>query len=102
MDASKVIIRDMDLSSVPMLNSLLKNAEWAWKLDKLLVQADVSMRLGTFTMVMIVLAAFGMSLCVFMLRQPLAAVPVGVFLGAMPLMVIKNKKKFNYQLKKNY
>ncbi len=92
-DVSKIIIRDMDLSSVPLLNSLLQNAAWAWKLDKLLVQADVAMRLGTFMMLMVVVAAFGMSLCIFMLHQPLAAVPVGVLLGALPLMVIKSKKK---------
>jgi tight adherence protein B len=77
---------------VPILNSLLQNARWAWKLDKLLVQADVAMRLGTFIMLMIVLAAFGMSLCMFLLHQPLAAVPVGVLLGAIPLMVVRKKK----------
>lgn len=92
-DPSNVIVRDMDLSTVPMLNSLLQNAAWAWKLDKLLVQADISMRLGTFLLLMMVLAAFGMSATVFVLHNPLAALPVGLVLGAAPLVWARQKKK---------
>lgn len=92
-DTTKIIIRDMDLSSVPLLNQMLQNAAWAWKLDKLLVQADVSMRLGTFILVMLVLAAFGMAFMIVAVRQPLYALPVGILLGSVPLMVVHRRKK---------
>jgi tight adherence protein B len=92
-DPGRIIIRDMDLSSVPLLNHILKNAGWAWKLDRLLVQADVSMRLGTFILLMMVLAAFGMAFTTFILHQPLFAVPAGVVLGVIPLLVVRRKKR---------
>jgi tight adherence protein B len=92
-DATNVIVRDMDLSTVPFLNTLLQNAGWAWKLDKLLVQADVSMRLGTFLLLMMVLVAFGISLGLVALHNVLIAFPLGIVLGAVPLLVVRQKKK---------
>jgi tight adherence protein B len=92
-DATNVIVRDMDLSTVPFLNALLQNAGWAWKLDKLLVQADVSMRLGTFLLLMMVLAAFGISFGVVALHNILIALPLGVLFGTVPLLVVRQKKK---------
>jgi tight adherence protein B len=92
-DPTNVIVRDMDLSTVPLLNSLLQNAAWAWKLDKLLVQADVAMRLGTFLLLMMVLAAFGLMFTVAVLHKPLVAVPVGLLMGSMPLVYVSQRKK---------
>ena len=92
-DATNVIVRDMDLSTVPLLNSMLQNAGWAWKLDKLLVQADVAMRLGTFLLLMMVLTAFGIAFCVVVLHNVLVALPAGILMGSIPLIWVNQKKK---------
>lgn len=92
-DATTVIVRDMDLSSVPLLNHLLKNAEWAWKLDRFLVQADISMRLGSFLLLMMVLFALGASIMLYVVDQPLLALPAGLLLGVIPLFYAKKRKR---------
>ena len=47
-----IILRDMQLSTVPFLNAILSEARWAQKLDRLLVQAGIPLRLGTFIAIM--------------------------------------------------
>lgn len=90
--AKTVILRDMDLSSLPFLNALLQNANWARKLDTLLVQGDVGMRLGSFILLMGA-AGLGGALAMIMVgHQPLLALPAGAFTGAIPLMWAKRKK----------
>jgi tight adherence protein B len=92
-DASSIIVRDMDLSTVPLLNHLLKNAGWALRLDRLLVQADLSMRLGTFLMLMMVLFALGAAAMMMVLHQPWFALPTGATLSVMPLLYVKKRKR---------
>jgi len=92
-DTSSVIVRDMDLSTVPLLNHLLKNAQWALRLDRLLVQADVSMRLGTFLMLMMVLFALGAIVPTMVLHKPLFGLPLGIVMGIAPLFFVKKRKR---------
>ncbi|UCH84483.1 MAG: type II secretion system F family protein [Candidatus Latescibacterota bacterium] len=90
--ARDVILRDMDLSSIPFLNTLLKNAGWARKLDTLLVQGDLSIRLGTFLLIMLFLFAAGTFVTAAVLDRPLMALPIGLLLGSIPLFYARHKK----------
>jgi tight adherence protein B len=88
-----VILRDLELSSIPFLNDLLKNARWAQKLDNLLVQGDISLRLGTFILLMGVLGAAGVFVISSILHRPLfIALPVGLFFAVMPLLWAQHRK----------
>jgi tight adherence protein B len=91
-DIAPVVLRDMDLSTVPLLNTFLKNAEWAHKLDTLLVQADLKVRLGNFILIMVFLAALGAAAMIVVFAQPILSVPVGIALGSAPLIYAKQKK----------
>jgi tight adherence protein B len=90
--ARAVILRDMQLSSIPFLNDLLKNARWAQKLDNLLVQGDISLRLGTFVLVMAVLGAAGAVAMTAVFHRPILAIPVGVVGAALPLLYARHRK----------
>ncbi len=90
--ARGVILRDMQLSSIPFLNELLKNARWAQKLDNLLVQGDISLRLGTFVLVMAVLGAGGAMVMTAVFHRPILAIPVGVVGAALPLLYARQRK----------
>jgi tight adherence protein B len=87
-----VILRDMELSSVPFVNRLLKGASWARRLDMLLVQADIKMRVGAFVVLMLVLG-FGSALIIdALLHRPWVAAAVGVLLGLTPLFHARHRK----------
>jgi len=87
-----VILRDMELSSIPFFNELLKNARWAQKLDNLLVQGDMPIRLGAFILLMAVLGAAGFVAMVMVLHRPLLAVPVGMVAALLPLFYARQRK----------
>ncbi len=87
-----VILRDMEMSTLPFLNRLLRGKGWAGRLDRLLVQADIRMRLGSFVTLMGV-AGLGSAVAVDIISgQPLAALGAGIFMGSVPLMWARNKK----------
>lgn len=88
-----VVLRDMDLSTVPLLNTFLKNAKWAQRLDTLLVQADMNIRLGTFILLISSLALFTAAAVIFVGHQPLFAFPAGALVGCIPLLYARRKKK---------
>jgi tight adherence protein B len=90
--ARTMILRDMELSSIPFLNDFLKNAAWAQRLDNLLVQADLPLRLGTFVLLMAVLGAAGFMTVTVVLDRPLIGLPVGLFAAVLPLLYAKQKK----------
>ena len=87
-----LILRDMELSSIPFLNELLKNARWAQKLDNLLVQGDMSIRLGAFILLMAVLGAGGFFVMSTVLHRPLLGIPVGMLTAALPLLYARHRK----------
>ncbi len=90
--ARAVILRDMELSSIPFLNDMLKTAKWAQKLDNLLVQGDISLRLGTFILLMAVLGVAGFFVMSSILHRPLIGLPVGLFTAALPLFWARHRK----------
>jgi len=87
-----VILRDMNLSTVPFLNEILKHAGWARRLDNLLVQGDIPLRLGSFIALMLLLAASGMYVTAFVAGHSLFALPAGLLLGSMPVFYARNRK----------
>jgi len=87
------ILRDMDLSTVPLLNRFLQGANWARRLDTLLVQADIKMRLGTFLALMLALG-IGVALVVDMvLARPFVGLGLGILAGILPLAHAKHRKQ---------
>ena len=90
--AKAVILRDMELSTIPLFNDLLKNTRWAQKLDNLLVQGDVSMRLGTFLSLMGFLGAASILVTAAVFHRPFIALPVGLLVASVPLIYARQKK----------
>lgn len=90
--ARGVILRDMELSSIPFLNDLLKHARWAQKLDNLLVQGDISLRLGAFVLIMAVFGAVGFFIVSIVFDRPLIGLPVGLFTACWPLFYARYRK----------
>lgn len=86
------IMRDMELSSIPMVNRMLQNASWARRLDTLLVQADIKMKLGAFVMLMLVLAVAVAFFVDLILGRPFVAAGLGMIAGVIPLYVVRHKK----------
>lgn len=87
-----VILRDMDLSTIPLFNHLLQNARWARRLDTLLVQGDIKLRLGSFILLMLIAAIAGAVIAFYLSGHILIATGVGLFMGSTPLIWAKRKK----------
>jgi tight adherence protein B len=87
-----VILRDMDLSTIPLINHLLKNAKWAQRLDTLLVQGDIKLRLGSFILLMLAVAFIGTIVAYYFSKILLVAIAIGFCVGWIPLLYAKQKK----------
>ena len=88
-----IILRDMNLSAVPFLNRLLQNVKWARRLDTLLVQADIKMRLGSFLTLMLVLGLGSVLAADMLLDRPLVGVGAGLIAGSLPLFYVRHRKR---------
>src|SRR5512139_1828354 len=73
-----VILRDIELSRIGFVNSALKGQSWARRLDLLLVQADIKMRVGAFLTLMLVIAGAVALLLDAALGRPYVSVCIGV------------------------
>jgi tight adherence protein B len=102
-EIAPVILRDLELSSVPLLNMLLQRLPMARQLDLLLAQADLSMRLGPFVMLMLVLGLLG-AIAVAHVSKILLLAPLGaVFFGALPVFyVVQRKRRRLIQFEKQF
>lgn len=87
-----VILRDFELSTVPFINDLLKHAAWARKLDTLLVQADMRIRLGSFVLLIIFIGFLVAFATAFVLHQPLFALPAGLLAAPAPIFYARHRK----------
>jgi tight adherence protein B len=88
-----VILRDMDLSTIPFMNEILKHAQWAQRLDNLLVQGDIPLRLGSFIALMGLMGSVGALSMTSFFHQPLFALPVGLLSGSLPLWWARYRKQ---------
>lgn len=87
-----IILRDMDLSSIPLLNAILRNWGLAQRLDNLLVQGDLSIRLGSFIFLTLVLALLGLIVPLYLGHGVFIALPIAVVLGIIPLFYARYKR----------
>jgi len=89
---STTILRDIELSSIPFLNRMLQGANWARRLELLLVQADIKMRLGAFVTLMLVLG-LGVALAFHMiLSRPFVGMALGICAALLPIAYARHKK----------
>jgi tight adherence protein B len=87
------ILRDDALSSIPALDDLLKRFRITQNLNALLTQADVSMRVGTFLTITLLLAVLG-AIVAFAATGWFWMTGVGaVAVGCIPYVVIYRKKE---------
>jgi tight adherence protein B len=90
---NNIILRDMELSAIPLVNRLLGSAKWARRLDTLLLQADIKMRVGTFVVLVLVLGCGSALLVDMVLARPFLAIGVGLILSNVPLLYVKHRKR---------
>lgn len=92
-DVDPVIMRDLKLSSLPILDQLLRQLRFVERLERLVIQAGSSKSVGTIILIMLVLAAVGGFSAVQVARKLwLAPIMAGV-LGSLPLLVLQAKKR---------
>jgi len=88
-----VILRDIELSTIPFINRALRSANWARKLDLLLLRADIKMRVGSFVALMLVIGLGSALFVDFLLARPLVGLGIGLFLGMVPLFYARHRKQ---------
>jgi len=86
------LLRDHSMSEIPTLDRILHHSNVARRLDLLLKQADMKMRVGVLVLWMLVLAAAGFVIVNWMTGHLILALAVGLFLGAVPYWVVQRKK----------
>jgi len=92
------ILRDESLSSIPALDNLLQRFYVSKKLGALLKQADVSMKVGTFVMLTIVLAALGGFIAYFASKWEWMGLVGAIAVGSIPYWVIYRKKEMRRRM----
>jgi len=90
--AKSVILRDMDLSSIPFVNDLLKHTTWARKIERLLAQADFPMRVGSFVMLTLFVGSLGALAAMMLSNMLLVALPAGAVMALLPLGYVRYRK----------
>jgi tight adherence protein B len=92
-DIAPVILRDMQLSSVPFLNVLLQRIPMVRRLDLLLAQGNLSIRLGSFLILMVTLALLG-GIAAAHISGILAVAPLGALVcGSLPVFYATQQKR---------
>ena len=88
-----VILRDMKLSSLPLLNALFQAIPVARRIDLLLAQGDLSLRVGQFFMIMLASAVALGLVAVQLSHWWWSFFPAAIFGGTIPVMVAVQKKR---------
>ncbi len=86
------ILRDRRLSSIGPIDRLLAGTKLARRLEVLLYQAGVDMRVGTFMLIVLVTGAGAMLLFEIFFGRPLFALFFGLVVAAVPYAVVRSKK----------
>lgn len=86
------IVKQQILSEVPALNWILFRVPLAMRAEKLLDQADVTMKVGVLFLLMGVLFAFGILLGVALHKGFLVGIVLAVLLSVLPLLYLRYKK----------
>lgn len=91
-DVNQTVLRDMKLSSVPVLDRILQRFGFIHRLEMLLIRADVSMRPGAFCFLTLTLAGAGALIAFEVFHRPLLALPAAVMPGSVPLLIVLRKQ----------
>ena len=87
-----VLVRDEMLSGVPMLHQILLRWSWASKLQEFISQAGMTVRPGKILLFALALGLGTYSVMGFVTHFPLAAIVLGLFAGALPLLFVAWKR----------
>lgn len=87
------IVRKRVLSDVPWLNSLLLSIPKLLSFERLLTQANIQYRMGTFLLLAIVLAFLGLWLSSFMINSLMLNMLGAVAGGMAPFVYVYQKKR---------
>jgi len=72
---------------------VLKGADWARRLELLLVRADIKMKTGPFVMMMVGIGVATALALEMLLHRPFVGLGVGLFAATIPLFVARQKKQ---------
>ncbi len=87
------ILRDVEMSNIPFVNRMLQGANWARRLEVLLVQADIKMKTGPFVMMMLAIGAAVWLGIDMLLHRPLVGLGVAALAACIPIWVARYKKQ---------
>ena len=98
-----VVVRDLELSRLPILNALLEQVPGVRRLELLLEQGDLSIRFLPFLGIMLGLAVAGALLTAKISHLPLLAAPGAVAAGSLPVFyAVRRKRKRIAQFEKQF
>jgi len=86
------LLRDEHLSEIPTFDRALHRFGIARRLELLLKQADMKMKVGVLILLMLVLAALGFVVVNWITGHLLLALATAFLLGAIPIFHVKRKK----------
>jgi tight adherence protein B len=86
------LLRDEHLSEIPFLDQVLHHSNIARRLDLLLKQADMKMRVGVLILLILVLAALAFVVVNWITGHLLLSVAAGFVFGSIPYFHVKRKK----------
>jgi tight adherence protein B len=86
------ILRDTKMSAVPPLNRFLQRVALGRRIETLITQADVNISVGTVSLLILTLAAFGAFFFLYIFWRPLLALPAALSLASIPIIVLQRKK----------
>jgi tight adherence protein B len=90
--AVPLVLRDDQLSRVPLLNRTLQKLHLARNLRRLIEQADLSLTVGELMLIMLVLAGLGGVASLRMHNLPVTVASI-FLLGGIPLLYVQLKRK---------
>jgi tight adherence protein B len=90
--------RDERLSAIPIIDRLLKSLAIARRLEMMLYQAGMTMRVGSFLLVLAIMAAVGYAIGTAVFHHMLHGLVLGLLLGLSPFMVVSYKRSARLRL----
>jgi tight adherence protein B len=85
------LIRDDQLSKIPLLNRILEKFHLSTNLQRMINQADLSMRVGELVMLILIAGGLGMILGIH-LENTLLTVGLAVFFSVIPLIFVHRRR----------
>jgi len=90
--------RDERLSAIPILDRILKSLAIARRLELMLYQAGMTMRVGSFLLVLAIMGAIGYAVGTGVFHHILHGLVLSLLLGLSPFLVVSYKKSARQRL----